>query len=111
MGKISESDNKENKVINLEEIAREVIAGKWGNGIIREKKLKIAGYEYKQVQEKVNEILNAKYNNKGKSVEEIAREVIAGKWGNGIFRRRRLTEAGFDYNKIQSEVNKILYKK
>ena len=40
-----------------------------------------------------------------KSNEEIANEVIAGNWGNGEDRRKRLTEAGYDYNAIQDIVN------
>lgn len=40
-----------------------------------------------------------------KSVKEIAQEVIAGLWGNGDERRRRLTEAGYDYDVIQKAVN------
>lgn len=43
-----------------------------------------------------------------KSVVEIAREVIAGKWGNGDERKKRLTEAGYNYNIIQAKVNEIL---
>ena len=31
-----------------------------------------------------------------KSIDEIAREVIAGKWGNGADRKNRLTKAGYD---------------
>lgn len=44
-----------------------------------------------------------------KSDEEIAEEVIAGLWGNGEERRRRLEEAGYDYDRVQGEVNRILY--
>ena len=40
-----------------------------------------------------------------KSNEEIANEVIAGKWGNGEDRKRRLAQAGYDYSTIQSIVN------
>lgn len=40
-----------------------------------------------------------------KSNEEIANEVIAGKWGNGSDRKNRLTQAGYDYNAVQSIVN------
>ena len=40
-----------------------------------------------------------------KSNEEIANEVIAGKWGNGEDRKNRLTQAGYDYNAVQSIVN------
>lgn len=37
-----------------EEIAREVIDGKWGNGDERKKKLEAAGYNYRQIQDIVN---------------------------------------------------------
>lgn len=43
-----------------------------------------------------------------KSNEEIAREVIQGKWGNGADRKKRLTDAGYDYATIQALVNKLL---
>lgn len=43
-----------------------------------------------------------------KSNEEIATEVIQGKWGNGTDRKNRLTKAGYDYSAIQSIVNKKL---
>ena len=43
-----------------------------------------------------------------KSNEEIAREVIAGKWGNGNERKQRLSAAGYDYSAIQAIVNKLL---
>lgn len=43
-----------------------------------------------------------------KSIEEIAKEVIAGKWGNGQDRKDRLTKAGYDYNKVQAKVNELL---
>lgn len=45
---------------------------------------------------------------KKKSVEEIAAEVIAGKWGSGNDRRQRLTRAGYDYAEVQKLVNQIL---
>lgn len=40
-----------------------------------------------------------------KSNEEIAKEVIDGKWGNNPERKKKLTEAGYDYNAIQKIVN------
>ena len=40
-------------------------------------------------------------------VDEIALEVLNGKWGNGVTRRRRLTAAGYDYQTIQNRVNEI----
>lgn len=44
----------------------------------------------------------------GKDVETVAREVIAGTWGNGDARKKALTSAGYDYNEVQAKVNQIL---
>lgn len=43
-----------------------------------------------------------------KSNEEIADEVIAGKWGNDEARKRQLEDAGYDYNAVQAIVNQKL---
>ena len=43
-----------------------------------------------------------------KSVDELAKEVIHGDWGNGDERVRRLTKAGYDYRTIQRRVNELL---
>ena len=43
-----------------------------------------------------------------KTVTDIAREVIEGKWGNGAERKRKITSAGYDYNAVQSKVNELL---
>ena len=45
---------------------------------------------------------------RGKSLREIAREVIDGKWGNGNERFNRLQRAGCDPKKVQDEVNRLL---
>ena len=92
------------------EIAYEVIRGEWGSGADRKKRLTEAGYNYDCVQDLVNKILNGEYTEKPnkKTNEEIAKEVIRGKWGSGADRKKRLTEAGYDYNAIQSIVNKML---
>lgn len=42
------------------------------------------------------------------TVDEVAREVIAGKWGSGAERKKRLTAAGYDASAVQSRVNAIL---
>ena len=89
----------------VDELAREVLAGVWGNGADRKKRLTAAGHDYDAVQKKVNEILNA---SKKKSIDEIAREVIAGKWGNGKERTQKLTVAGYDAKKVQARVNELL---
>ena len=44
----------------------------------------------------------------GKTVDELAREVLDGKWGNGSARKNKLTAAGYDYNAVQKRVNEIL---
>lgn len=91
----------ENLKKSNEEIANEVIAGIWGNGITRKNKIKKAGYNYDAIQKLVNEKMSKK-----KSNEVIANEVIAGKWGNGKARKLALQANGYDYEAIQKLVNK-----
>ena len=43
-----------------------------------------------------------------KSTEELAKEVINGKWGNGDERKKRLTNAGYNYSEVQQKVNELL---
>ena len=43
-----------------------------------------------------------------KSNYTVAVEVCMGQWGNGAERRQRLTDAGYDYNAIQTIVNSII---
>lgn len=89
-------------------IAREVIAGSWGNGDARRANLERAGYNYANVQARVNAILAGSAKPAGKSIETIADEVIRGEWGNGDDRKARLRNAGYDYNAVQSVVNRKL---
>ena len=42
-----------------------------------------------------------------KSVDTLAKEVIANKWGVGKDRERRLTAKGYDYEKVQKRVNEL----
>jgi hypothetical protein len=42
-----------------------------------------------------------------RSVTEIAKEVWQGKWGNGDERKKRLEEAGWNYEAVQAEVNRL----
>ena len=85
----------------IDQIANEVIAGQWGDGADRKKRLTDAGYDYNAVQNAVNAKLKKKSN------EEIAQEVIAGKWGSGSDRKNRLEQAGYDYNAVQKRVNEL----
>ena len=43
-----------------------------------------------------------------KTNEELANEVLEGKWDNGEARKKKLTEAGYDYQAVQDLVNKKL---
>lgn len=51
--------------------------------------------------------VNKPVDNK-KSIEELAHEVIDGKWGNGQERYERLTNAGYNYQDVQNKVNELL---
>lgn len=88
---------------SVDEIAKEVLDGKWGNGDERIKKLKEAGYDPDAIQKKVNELLAPK-----KSIDEVANEVIDGLWGSGDTRKKKLTDAGYDYTAVQKKVNQLL---
>ena len=44
-----------------------------------------------------------------KTIEEVAREVIAGKYGYGhAVRKKKLTEEGYDYETVRQTVNRLL---
>lgn len=44
-------------------------------------------------------------------LHKIAKEVIRGSFGNGAFRRQKIRMAGFDYNEVMGEVNRIYREK
>lgn len=90
---------------SLDTVAREVIAGVWGNGTDRQAKLAAAGYNYNEVQNRVNAFVGVTLAPAKKSNEEVAAEVLKGYWGNGDERVSRLRSAGYDSNVIQSIVN------
>lgn len=43
-----------------------------------------------------------------KSLADVAKEVVEGKWGVGQDRRLALADAGIDPNEVQEEVRKLL---
>lgn len=129
-----------------EEIASEVVEGKWGNGSSRRTRMLDAGYDYAEIQPIVNDYVKGRrrYSETtvttesqvvnttevsttttetnvrrvidtdstsqvevSKTNNEIASEIVAGKWGNGSSRRTRLIEAGYDYAEVQTIVNEI----
>lgn len=89
-------------------IAREVLAGKWGNGADRKARLTKAGYDYNKVQAAVNKLVKTSQITQDKIINAVAHEVIAGRWGNGQERIDRLKAAGYDPDKIQKRVNELM---
>ena len=100
--KESETDTSDKKTID--ELAEEVIDGKWGDGEDRKTKLEKAGYDYDAVQDRVNEILSRPK----KSITEVAKDVIDGKYGNGETRKKKLEAEGYNYDTVQAKVNQLL---
>lgn len=101
-GELEESTTTDKK--SVDELAQEVLDGKWGDGEDRKKRLEAAGYNYNAVQNRVNEML-AKPK---KSVTEVAKDVINGKYDNGDERKKKLEAEGYDYDEVQAKVNQLL---
>ena len=97
---------------NINTIAQEVINGAWGNGDDRRRRLEAAGYNYAEVQNAVNAKLgggsNTPTHHTGPSLDDVARAVMRGDFGNGEERRRRLVAAGYNYNAVQARVNQLM---
>ena len=102
----AETQKEESGKKSVTEVAKEVLAGKWGNGSARKAALEKAGYDYETVQEKVNQL--AKGTSAKKSITTIAKEVIAGKWGNDPDRKKKLEAAGYDPEAVQKKVNALM---
>lgn len=43
-----------------------------------------------------------------KSNLDVAKEILEGKWGNGADRKKRIIEAGYNYEDVQGIVNALL---
>lgn len=92
-------------------VADEVISGKWGKGDFVQTRLHAAGHDPDAVLDEVERKLSGgdkppAEEPRPKSVDEIAGEVLAGKWGSGDERKNRLEEAGYDYDDVQLVVNR-----
>ncbi len=97
--------------LTVDQVAREVINGKWGNGADRMAKLKTAGYDAAAVQARVNEICGmsgAAGPAPAVNIDAIARDVINGAYGNGQERMAKLKAAGYDAAAVQARVNQML---
>lgn len=82
---------------SVEEIAKEVIAGKWGSGEDRKKRLASAGYDYATVQGKVNEMLTSyypKYTGTSKQIDVVFRAIgVPAKFVGNAMKRKPIAEA------------------
>lgn len=97
---------------SVTEIAKEVIEGKWYAGAARKSALKKAGYDPEKVQDEVNRLMKeTKVEKPKKTILQIAKEVIAGKWYSGAARKSALKKAGYDPEKVQDEVNRLMKKR
>ena len=85
---------------SVEQIAREVLDGRWGNGEERRKRLTQAGYNHAAVQIAVNALVSG-------NLDVIAREVLDGKWGNNPARSVKLLAAGYNPVEVQRRVNAL----
>lgn len=92
---------------SVDELAKEVIAGKYGNGDARKNAL---GSRYSEVQAKVNELLSgnqkpsepAQPSTPSVDILTLVKKTIRGDFGNGQARRNAL---GSNYDKVQRQVN------
>ena len=78
---------------SIDTLAREVIAGKYGDGDARKNAL---GNQYTAVQTRVNEYY------------AVATACVRGDYGNGVERKEKVTAAGYDYATVQGIVNQML---
>ena len=92
-----------------EELADEIIKGKWGSNPERRENItaKYGAAAYEAAQARVNEIMGAA-TIKSKTAEELADEIIKGKWGSNPERRENITAkyGAAAYKAAQAIVNK-----
>lgn len=88
--------------INIDEVAKEVINGKYGNG---EERKRLLGANYDRVQKRVNELLSSDTSTK-LDYNDIVNRVIKGEFGNGHeVRKPKIESLGYDYEKVRQMVN------
>ena len=81
---------------DIDDVVFDVIKGRYGNGTNRIKSIEVAGYDYNEVQRRVNEYYI------------MANRVINGDYGNGDERKEKLALTGYRYNITQYIVNEFL---
>ncbi len=105
-GESSSGGSENSSSVDIDDLARRVINGEFGNGDDRRN---VLGSNYSAVQARVNEMLGCGSSSSGDSdcvdIEALAWAVINGDYGNGEERRQRL---GANYDAVQARVNEIL---
>lgn len=103
-GASSPAPSTSSESVDIEQMAKDVINGKYGNGEARKQAL---GSNYAAVQARVNEMLGVSSGSSSSSVDidALARAVINGDYGNGEERKRKL---GNLYAQVQARVNQML---
>lgn len=90
---------------SVSQLAEEVLKGVYGNG--EDRKLNL-GARYKEVQAEVDRLLKERQkeqSTKAKTIDQLAIEVLAGVYGNGITRRLKL---GSLYAQVQKRVDELV---
>lgn len=90
---------------SVEEVANEVLSGLWGNGAARKDALTVAGYNYEEIQKKVNEIVERQHKEK---ILHAACRTILGEYGTGVARRTAIESLELSYEEVQKLVNMIV---
>lgn len=94
--------------VAIQEIARKVIQGEYGNYPERKDRLEAMGFNYDEVQAYVDNMYYNKNTSNGLNIEDVAMDVIRGKYGNYPERKTAVEKLGVNYEEVQRRVDQIL---
>lgn len=98
-------DNVNNSI--PDSLITDIINGKYGNGNTRKQAIINMGYNYSDVQKKVNDRLHSV--SKTHSIpDSLIKDIVNGKYGNGNTRKSKITAMGYNYSEVQKKVNEYL---
>lgn len=121
VGAFAEKENADRQLIKVKEAGFDAIEkkeddlykvqvgayAKENNAEKQADKLEEAGFEAAVISDASSASDKPEVSTK-KSNKEIAQEIIQGKWGDGEERKKKLEEAGYDYDAIQKIVNQLM---
>lgn len=104
------TDDVEKGQKSVEDLASEVLDGKWGEGDERRRRLDSSGYDSVEVQIEVNRrLVGGAPAAHTPDTKELAKQVIRGEWGsNDEDIRRNLERAGYNVTQVVLEVSRQL---